>query len=689
MFKKRFCFLVVLSLQFSVQTFSQILFTASLDGTQENPAVVTNGKGTGWFLLSPDMNSLTFRITYAKLTGNFTASHIHIGSVGINGQVLFPITFNGNTAAGTITNLADSIVGKLMKEQLYINIHSSSFPGGEIRGQINQIEGVGFTAALDGNQENPPIATNANGTAWAILKNNASEVLYSITIAGLSSTLTASHFHNAAAGVNGPVIQNITFTDSSVNATWNGYSDNILTELLKNRIYVNVHSTNFPGGEIRGQLFRQGEIMLRANLSGNQENPPVTTNGLGTAWAVFNSDLSSLTYNAAYARLNGSFTASHFHQGVIGLNGPILQGITFTNNNSSGTWSGLADSTVRNLLKGLVYLNVHSSTSPGGEIRGQLELTKGIGFTAKLDGVQEVPPVTTNANGTAWLSYGDNVTEAEGLFYRVTIAGLSSNLTAAHFHRGAAGINGGVAQAITFSDSTVSSVWSNISDVDLGALAKGNIYLNVHTTINPSGEIRGQVQFTNIISGNIPVELTSFSASQYENKVELNWVTASEKNNLGFEIERSSDGKQFIKIGFVSGNGTTLQLSSYSFIDENLQSNIYYYRLKQIDFDGTFEYSKMIYVAIGVPAFFSLSQNYPNPFNPATTIGFTLPEQTKVSLKIYNILGSEVADVLNEVKDAGSHAINFDAGQLSSGVYIYKLSTGSGKSMSKKMTLLK
>ena len=279
MFRKFFGFLVVLVLQFSSQAFSQILFTASLDGSQENPAVVTNGKGTAWVLLSPDMTSLTYRITYAKLTGNFTASHIHIGGTGTNGPVLYPITFSGNTASGTITNLPDSIVGKIMKEQLYINVHSSAFPGGEIRGQLNQIEGIGFTASLDGGQENPPVSTNAKGTAWAILKNNASEVLYSATIAGLSSNLAASHFHNAAAGANGPVVQAITFTDSSVNATWNGYTDNILTELLKNRIYINVHSTNFPGGEIRGQLIRQGEIMLRANLSGAQENPPVTTNG--------------------------------------------------------------------------------------------------------------------------------------------------------------------------------------------------------------------------------------------------------------------------------------------------------------------------------------------------------------------------------------------------------------------------
>ena len=275
------------------------------------------------------------------------------------------------------------------------------------------------------------------------------------------------------------------------------------------------------------------------------------------------------------------------------------------------------------------------------------------------------------------------------MFYRITVAGLSSALTVSHFHKGAIGVSGGVAQGITFTDSTVSSVWSNISDLDLALLAKGGMYLNIHTSTNPSGEIRGQVQFTNIISGNIPVELTSFTASQYNNKVELNWITVSEKNNRGFEIERSLDGKQFSTIGFQSGNGTTLQLSSYSFIDENIASSKYYYRLKQIDFDGSYAYSKVISVAIGTPEEFRLSQNYPNPFNPTTTINFTLPEKTNVSLKIYNILGSQVAEVLNEVKDAGSYSFNFNADGLSSGVYIYKISTGSGKEISRKMTLLK
>ena len=142
-------------------------------------------------------------------------------------------------------------------------------------------------------------------------------------------------------------------------------------------------------------------------------------------------------------------------------------------------------------------------------------------------------------------------------------------------------------------------------------------------------------------------------------------------------------------IGFIHGKGTSTEVQSYSFIDENLIPGKYSYRLKQVDFDGRFEYSNIVNVKIGSPLSFELSQNYPNPFNPTTTINFMLPEKTNVNLKVYNILGSQVAEVLNEVKDAGSYSVNFKAQGLSSGIYIYKISTGSGKEISRKMTLLK
>ena len=191
----------------------------------------------------------------------------------------------------------------------------------------------------------------------------------------------------------------------------------------------------------------------------------------------------------------------------------------------------------------------------------------------------------------------------------------------------------------------------------------------------------------------IPVELTSFAAAVVGNSVQLNWSTASETNNMGFEVERGviSNGVRnpiWEKIGFVDGKGTTTEIQNYSFTDQDMVSGTYAYRLKQIDFDGTVNYSTTIEVDLNGVTSFSLEQNYPNPFNPSTVIAYQLPVTGFVRLKVFDVLGNEVAVLVNENKPAGSYEVNFDAGSLSSGVYIYKLQAGDFVSV-KKMLLTK
>lgn len=180
----------------------------------------------------------------------------------------------------------------------------------------------------------------------------------------------------------------------------------------------------------------------------------------------------------------------------------------------------------------------------------------------------------------------------------------------------------------------------------------------------------------------LPVELTSFIAGVKNNSVTLKWNTATEINNYGFDVERKSDfngqtTNEWIKIGFVSGNGNSSSPKDYSFMDNNLfgGGNKFYYRLKQVDNDGQFEYSDIVEVEV-VPQQFELSQNYPNPFNPSTTISWQTPASGHQTLKIYDVLGNEIATLVNEEKPAGSYKMEFNASQLSSGVYFYKLQTG-------------
>ncbi len=188
--------------------------------------------------------------------------------------------------------------------------------------------------------------------------------------------------------------------------------------------------------------------------------------------------------------------------------------------------------------------------------------------------------------------------------------------------------------------------------------------------------------------GGLPVELTSFYAEVEENIVILSWTTATEVNNFGFEIECASmlrvTQKQHSKeqnysatkwetLGFVEGHGNSNTIQNYTFIDNSIEGNNFEYRLKQIDTDGKFEYSETIAVQLGKLTKYALEQNYPNPFNPTTTIAFSIANKSKVKLSVYNVVGEEVVELVNREMAVGMHTINFDASNLVSGIYFYKL----------------
>jgi len=182
----------------------------------------------------------------------------------------------------------------------------------------------------------------------------------------------------------------------------------------------------------------------------------------------------------------------------------------------------------------------------------------------------------------------------------------------------------------------------------------------------------------------IPVELTSFTASVDENSVTLNWSTATETNNFGFEVQR--DGQ---KVGFIPGCGTTTEKKSYSFNDMNVPLGNYTYKLIQIDLDGTRHNVGSIEVDVTfVPQKYALFQNYPNPFNPSTTIKYQLPEKSLVTLKVYDLLGNLVKSLVNNEQEAGSYEVVFDASDYSSGIYFYTITAGKFTA-SKKFVLLK
>jgi hypothetical protein len=199
----------------------------------------------------------------------------------------------------------------------------------------------------------------------------------------------------------------------------------------------------------------------------------------------------------------------------------------------------------------------------------------------------------------------------------------------------------------------------------------------------------------------IPVELISFIASVNKNSVSLEWITATETNNRGFEVERSQKSKvksqsNWETISFINGSGTTTETQFYNFTDSNVKSGKYSYRLKQIDFDGTFEYSNIVEIEVFAPDIIILEQNYPNPFNPVTKIRYSIPyviasetgQSQHVTLKVYDILGNEAAVLVNGEQEAGIYEVMFNAYSISSGTYFYQLRAGEYV-QTRKMILLK
>lgn len=190
----------------------------------------------------------------------------------------------------------------------------------------------------------------------------------------------------------------------------------------------------------------------------------------------------------------------------------------------------------------------------------------------------------------------------------------------------------------------------------------------------------------------LPVELLSFVSTVNRNEVKLDWSTNSELNNSGYDIERTAAGTNSIlwaKVGFVEGNGTSSEQKRYSFTDRNLITNVYNYRLKQIDYSGNFKYYDLRSdVTIGIPQSFALHQNYPNPFNPSTKITFELPSDGLVKLIIYDVSGKEVYSAINNYQ-AGYYSQDINGSNLGSGAYFYKLNfEGSGKSFEKTMKMI-
>ena len=480
-------------------------FHAALDTAQVSGEVTSDGAGTGTFTLTPA--GLLFQVTVDGLTGDITNAHIHRAPPGTDGAPARGIMgdFEGTTASGLWTPedaepLTDELIRDLFAGNLYVNIHTAAHGGGEVRGQILPRPGAEMAARLTAEQEPGDVDSDGMGTAALSLTDDG--LAFRVTVTGLTGPISNAHFHRAEVGVNGGVVRGIRseFDGNTASGVWTPsdaepLTDELINALLEGELYLNVHTGAHSGGEIRGQVMVSEGTGLRAFLTNEQVVGDIQQDGSGTA-AMTLTD-AGLLYDVTVTGLSGNVSNAHFHTGAAGISGGVAHGIfnEFTGNTASGVWRDLTPEQIQALTGGNLYLNIHTGANPGGEIRGQVVLSSGIGSAVQLDPAQEGGSVVSDGAGTASLSLNP-----AGLVFGLTANDLTGSISNAHFHNAPMGLPGGVVRGIRsdFVGGSASGIWTPLdaeplTDVLLQELLLGNIYLNIHTGANPGGEIRGQV----------------------------------------------------------------------------------------------------------------------------------------------------------------------------------------------------
>ncbi|HMB90353.1 MAG TPA: CHRD domain-containing protein, partial [Rhodothermales bacterium] len=705
--------------------------SATFSAAQQPGDVESDGSGTASIQLT-DAGVLFF-VTINDLSGDIANAHFHQGAAGVNGPVVRGIAddFEGNTAFGLWTTsddqaLTDALVQDLLTENLYINIHTNQFAGGEVRGQVRQTSGRGFSALLDADQETNDVTSDALGTAALTLTEAG--LVFHVTVEGLSGDITNAHFHQGVTGVSGPPVRGIAddFEDNTASGIWTAddaepLTDALIQDLLAGNLYLNIHTAANQPGEIRGQVLLDAGTNLTAKLTPAQAGNDAANEGRGTATLTLTDE--GVAFRVTVDGLTGAIANAHFHQGAAGISGPVFRGIAddFEGNTASGLWTAtdaepLTDERIQDLLAGNLYFNIHTDQFPGGEIRGQIHVSEGTGLQAWLTNEQQTNEVTQEGSGTATLT----LTEA-GVLFDVTVDGLTGDIANAHFHQGAAGVNGSVVRGIAddFEGNTASGLWTAtdaepLTDALIQDLLAGNLYLNIHTQANPPGEIRGQVHLAGGIGAAVqldPGQETNDVTSDGSGTAALTLTEAGLVFDLtatgltgditGAHFHQGAMGTsgpvvRGITDAFDGNTASGLWTASddepltvdlmNELLAGSLYLNIHTAANQPGEIRGQVRPNGVVATAIEaidaeIPEAFTLAQNYPNPFNPTTTIAFALPQSTHAVLTVYNLLGQQVAVLVNDTLPAGSYEVSFDASHLPSGVYPYRLEARATRQM--------
>ncbi len=455
---------------------SDRVFVAKLSGGEEVPAVDTSADGFAVVLLDQAHGKIAVALRH-NVYGP-TDGHLHQASGGENGPVAIALAHFRDGDISTVMINASQIAA-LRAGKLYINVHSGAHTAGEIRGQVLRPGETLFVAPLDGAQETPPHATSSTGIATFVLNAAHDQAHFRYTSAGF--VVTVAHLHRGIAGTAGPVAMELpvaTTAEGDLDLTPEQASD-----LEGGFFYVNLHSAANVKGEVRGQVLLPGEKLYSANLTGEQEVPPVTTTNTASAMIIANPARDAFRY---VLTTTATPTDEHLHWGPGGFNGPIAIPFTQVGKTSTGTAS-LTVAHAADLDAGRLYANVHTAAFPRGELRGQILKPGETLYTAVLTAANEVPARMNDATGgvSFILDFARSNVRFEGV-----VANLMP--TAAHIHAGAAGVNGAVVRELGFSGTRIAGAF-DIGAADLASFDASTQYVNVHSMDFPMGAIRGQI----------------------------------------------------------------------------------------------------------------------------------------------------------------------------------------------------
>ena len=511
--KKNLSYLAsVLAIFISINSYGQnfgkrLLMTAKLEGSQEVPQkVITSGIGVAGLTLNDRRDTIFYNISVANLSSPIIAAHFHLGSVGVSGPAIYNITqsIKGNRIVGFLTkpNFNKDSVARFLRGEIYVNVHTTRFPNGEIRGQVQLDKDWSFRSIL------LPLAQSATTNYSGIVTAKLSKDSTRLTIHGVINKFTNQI--NYVYLVKGQThVDTISSTGAQISEIVNPKT--YLADLLAGNIAVYVNTLPAGSGDLIGTLQMNKKIAFDAKIDGAQEADSLAyLPGRGVLSLQLSSSFDTLWYEAALSNIGSPLVGAHLHVGAPKVAGRVIipLEIDATNNRvmgrivNDGTNKPITQSLVDSLLLGHIYFNAHTEKRQGGEIRGQVLRFARIGYTFSADTIQEIP----DPKPTRRLPQGAGVVsmdrDSSNLCYGIVLSGLSDTLKGAHFHQGLTGETGIVVHTLTpafkVSDSTAYAFdfvrnFEVIKAKTARLIDKDSIYFNAHTSLNKDGELRGQV----------------------------------------------------------------------------------------------------------------------------------------------------------------------------------------------------